>query len=351
MNIFANESRYQKNNRYYLNMILKTLWGHNASDKRVQRDDGWNKYFSYTNNIEEADVALLTLQWNYYVDRELLHLAEEEIKFALTHNKKIVAFKDGDEAADVKYPNLILFEVGGNRHLEGLAYHSGIPFFINDYLNTYSDNTMVALKKSAVPTVGFCGVANPPSMRRFYLVIRHYLRMIKYKLGWRKWQPPPFETTSFRWKVLNQFKGSDNIKTNYIIRDQISHHLNIETKQKLIFIKNILDSDYTLCMRGWGNFSVRFYETLCLGRIPIFIDTDCLLPFQDEINYNDLFPWIDGKDLPRAAEIVADFHARLSEDDFIERQMACRKLWLDHMTQDKFERDFAAKISKLKHHQ
>lgn len=29
-------------------------------------------------------------------------------------------------------------------------------------------------------------------------------------------------------------------------------------------------SDYVLCTRGNGNYSIRFYEALCRGRIPVF---------------------------------------------------------------------------------
>ncbi len=96
-----------------------------------------------------------------------------------------------------------------------------------------------------------------------------------------------------------------------------------------------------------GNFSVRFYETLCLGRIPIFIDTDCLLPFQDQIDYKALFPWIDANDLPHAAEILRDFHARLSAEDFLGLQKTCRHLWLEHMTPDGFYYDFYEKFQSF----
>ena len=45
---------------------------------------------------------------------------------------------------------------------------------------------------------------------------------------------------------------------------------------------------FIFCMRGAGNFSYRFYETLMMGRIPIFIDTDCVLPFEESINLSDV---------------------------------------------------------------
>ena len=50
-------------------------------------------------------------------------------------------------------------------------------------------------------------------------------------------------------------------------------------------------------MRGAGNFSYRFYETLMMGRIPIFIDTDCVLPFEELINFSDVGLFLKDEDI------------------------------------------------------
>ena len=47
------------------------------------------------------------------------------------------------------------------------------------------------------------------------------------------------------------------------------------------YVENLVASDYVLCARGAGNFSYRLYETLSCGRIPVFVDTDCVLPHED----------------------------------------------------------------------
>ena len=52
----------------------------------------------------------------------------------------------------------------------------------------------------------------------------------------------------------------------------------------LEYYENIKNSDYVLVFKRTGNFSIRLYETLMMGRIPIFINTDCLLPFNNHIN-------------------------------------------------------------------
>jgi hypothetical protein len=52
------------------------------------------------------------------------------------------------------------------------------------------------------------------------------------------------------------------------------------------YFLNIKNNLFTFCYRGAGNFSERFYETLMMGRIPIVINTNCLFPYDDIIDYN-----------------------------------------------------------------
>lgn len=48
-------------------------------------------------------------------------------------------------------------------------------------------------------------------------------------------------------------------------------------------ITDIQNADFILSVKGDGSFFCRFYEALSLGRIPFFIDTDCILPFENMI--------------------------------------------------------------------
>ena len=63
------------------------------------------------------------------------------------------------------------------------------------------------------------------------------------------------------------------------------------------FFQNISDTDYTICIRGTGNFSQRLYEVLAFGRIPIFIDTDSILPYDEIINWRDYCVWVKPDEL------------------------------------------------------
>ena len=102
------------------------------------------------------------------------------------------------------------------------------------------------------------------------------------------------------------------------------------------FIHNILDCDFTLCVRGAGNWSIRFYETLSLGRIPILIDTDCVLPFDNIINWSQYIIIIDRKKLADASQIVMARYEATSPKQFTKWQQSCRDLWLKYLSLEGF---------------
>jgi hypothetical protein len=106
------------------------------------------------------------------------------------------------------------------------------------------------------------------------------------------------------------------------------------------YLENMLGSDYILCARGYGNCSIRLYETLCCGRIPVFINTDCVLPYEGWVDWKRYCVWVEEEELPRVADIVADFHERLSPDEFLDLQRSCRRLWEDWLSPHGFFKNF-----------
>ena len=59
-------------------------------------------------------------------------------------------------------------------------------------------------------------------------------------------------------------------------------------KRRSEFFNSVRDSRYVICPRGDGNQSLRFYETLSAGRVPILIDTKIKLPLGDRLNYSKI---------------------------------------------------------------
>lgn len=351
MKVFADRSHYDPNVRYSLNVILKALWNERDSAERHKVYGTWVDLFSFEPEISQADFCLLTYQWQHYVDQGKLAEAKAEVEAARRHAKSIVVFSAGDSPANLPFEDVILFESAGYRSTPRLRYHSAVPSSISDLLWDYCEGKLQLRDKGTEPVIGFCGQASTSLTQTVFRWLRLKKRQWDYRRGHLRWEPPPFETTTFRRRVLHQFENQTGVRTNYLLRSRywagVLHEKRPLSSAKADFVNNVLGSDYTVCMRGGGNFSIRFYETICLGRIPIFIDTDCILPFADEINYREIFPWIDVKDLPHAAEMVRQFHAKLTNEDFHALQKTCRFLWARHLTVNGFFTDFVRKMEKM----
>ncbi len=102
-----------------------------------------------------------------------------------------------------------------------------------------------------------------------------------------------------------------------------------ENRDKLreLYIRNIRESDYVLAIRGAGNYSYRLYETLCLGRIPVCLNTDSVLPLTDVVDWRRHCVWIEPDDFHRIPDRIREFHDSLSPDDFTRLQRDNRSLW------------------------
>jgi hypothetical protein len=132
----------------------------------------------------------------------------------------------------------------------------------------------------------------------------------------------------YRQQTLELFQQDNRIVSNFIIRGSFWGGNPHNPKIIKDFLDNIQNSHFNICNRGNGNFSMRFYQTLSCGRIPILLNTDTLLPFEDEINWNDII-------------IFANTEAELVENtvnctNVVERQLKCRAVYETYFAGTKF---------------
>lgn len=106
------------------------------------------------------------------------------------------------------------------------------------------------------------------------------------------------------------------------------------------FLNNMLGSDYVFCCRGGGNFSYRIFETLCCGRIPVLLDTDCVLPCGFALPWKEqLIPCVSWPQVDQLAETIMAFHHRLGPDEFWLHQERMRKNWEHYLSPEGFFRN------------
>ena len=82
---------------------------------------------------------------------------------------------------------------------------------------------------------------------------------------------------------------------------------NAPTMTKEAYARSITASKFVLCPRGYGPNSVRMYETLALGRIPIIISDGFKLPLEQQIPYKKFCIAVDESKLDQIPSIVDNF--------------------------------------------
>jgi hypothetical protein len=82
-------------------------------------------------------------------------------------------------------------------------------------------------------------------------------------------------------KLKNEFKIVCTERATFTLLPG-NPNLNMHIKE---YQENLSQSDYILCPRGFGNVSIRFYETLSSGATPLLIDSGTKLPELIDSNF------------------------------------------------------------------
>ena len=320
--------------------MLYPFWGETPEDPR---DPCFGRYAKFLEtapqylaltSLEDAQVLVMPNNWVVQgKNLEARHLAE----VAGETGKPLVIFFRGDYDDPVPVPNAVVFRTSLYRSTRG-PQEFALPSWSEDFLERYHDGRLVLRPKNTRPRVGFCGYASSSSHRRFSLLsrIRGGPRLLA-ALGIASENAE----TRLRTRVLDLLEQSRRVETNFVVRTAFwngairsdTSGRNVETdytrmqESRRAYVSNMRDSDYIVCMRGAGNFSFRLYETLSAGRIPVFIDTDCVLPFEPWLDWRSFCVWVPEKEIGDVASYVADFHARQSPAEFEELQRVCRRTW------------------------
>ncbi|WP_339699845.1 exostosin family protein [uncultured Marixanthomonas sp.] len=329
MKLYYPKSHYDNAQRGLLFPLLKPfIKGDNFTDQQRIAVYGVSKQdFEFTDTLEKADAAILPMAWNYYVKTATEQKAIDFVKQCDTSQKKVLAYNAGGYRSQFS------------------AHDHTLPPFITDPLQKYFDSDRIFERSyQNQPLIGFCGQANGSRLNAIKELVTTAGRNLKTRVGHSKEEPQNIISTSFlRASVLKKLQQSAMVKTSFILRKKYRAGVKRNKdkhKTTLEFYNNINQSDYIVCVRGAGNFSVRFYETLALGRIPVFINTDCSLPLDEVIPWKEHVVWVEYRERHQVAQKVTEFHQALSETDFIALQQANRNLWKDYLTLGGFFKTF-----------
>lgn len=333
---FTEPAHYQKKYRKELFFLLKVFFKDSSIEQIRLQYGSIIDQFLLENYSENADLFILPMSWNYYYKNGKKEMALEFIKKVESYKKPLLSFITGDAGVTPMNKDVYVFRSSGY-HSKKLKNQHALPVFFDDPLMKYYKRTKPFLReKKARPVIGFCGHANISAFETFFNVVKSGYKNLKYHLKISFDDPQPLYPAGLRrWRCLKELESSPDLDDNFVKRKNYragARDENAKIKTSIEFYDNMINSDYVLCIRGAGNFSARLYETLAMGRIPVFVNTNCLLPFEQLINWKDYVVWVEAKDIKDLPEIIKSFHDNLSASEFEELQLSCRKLWEDYLS-------------------
>jgi hypothetical protein len=273
----------ERNFGFWNSGYYSKLWMHPPVHERVQ-------------SMEECDVCVMPFKYDEKDDR--LWAAQQEAEH---YEKMVVAFYNDDNSAPVNPPgsNILVFKTSVDKSRMTVRERV-MPVIIPDHFpcdielgNTVRDGIIT-----------FCG----------------HLEGVRKQI---------FDKMCTIWCSGRQFiersgfwaAGMDKL----VARRE--------------YYSNMLSGSYTLCMRGGGNFSYRFYEALSFGRVPVLIDTDNVLPFEDHIDWDKYIMRISFDDFMKSniSDFVTNRRANFSP---IEN----RKLWEKWFSPEGYAKNWTLQI-------
>ena len=340
LNIYIPTDIHCEINKRFLFILVRPFYSNNEWIVDNEKLKKWGVDFENVNLVSDhtkADVMILPYSINHYMTNGFSHYLEKYNNLCYNNNITAYGFISGDYGlAFPEFDNITYFRMGGFRS-QLSERNIGFPAALSDHhLHIFGSEEISIREKNKKPLIGFCGHSNSSQMKRAKESLMYILENIKRFINnpLRKDYETIFPSGYYRSQILFNLERQNPINTNFIYRKKyragaISKY--DRTQSTLEYYNNIRESDYILCLRGRGNFSIRFYETLLMGRIPVFISTDCILPLKNQINWEKHVVWIEWKERHHIGDIVTQFHNSLSNNDFRLLQINNRKLWLEKL--------------------
>jgi hypothetical protein len=140
----------------------------------------------------------------------------------------------------------------------------------------------------------------------------------------------------WRQPLIDAFTDALELNADFIIRKQFWGGKPFDEGLVTDFWQNLAVHPFALAPRGEGNFSMRFYQALSIGRIPVVTHTDALWPLADRIPWKELIVeapnaeaavemvrscWNKGEVHARQERCYAYYHRYLAIDQFLPHQL------------------------------
>lgn len=300
-------------------------------------------FVKITDRIEDADCLLFAHNWpSISKNRSFI---KEQAALAAAHGKPMIVFWHGDGDAPVALRGAMVFRTSIYRY-DRHTHETAMPAYAEDLLG--SSELQLREKHAVPPVIGFCGWSRYKNVKNF---IGTQLQNVVIGLGAKFASSNVLarkKGLTYRRQAIRVLRSSSVVRCDFILRSSYSGHsktirMNADVARNE-YKENLLGSDLALCVKGDGNYSYRFYEALSLGRIPLLIDTQCVLPLSDRIDYDSFILRVDYRDIEHLPAIVSDWWSRITPEEFLAMQRKAREAYVNHLSVEAFFRQITESI-------
>ncbi len=294
-------------------------------------------FFEVVADPTEADFFAVPYEYFDVADRYPAYLLRVYEKARMA-GKKVLLFDYTDYVDRIpEFPaHAVLFRVSVYRHHKQ-PNELLMPYFVEDLGTRYA----IGPKEwKGEPSIGYCGQSD------FGTSWRHIRARVKWGLSFlllllRFDAKPLVHQRGIFWRkrALAIIKRSE-LKSDITVRrfyalHQKSGSFNAE-EVRATYVENLRANDFSLCVRGDANASQRFYETLSASRIPLFVDTDCVLPLEEIIDYDKVMLRVSWRDLVVFPQKVREFVTKASASDARRIEQDARAVYDEYLRLDRF---------------
>lgn len=278
------------------------------------------------------DAWTLKFHLTHYFNKKNIDQIKIWASEAKSDNKILYVWHQGDLDPPI-FDNVIWLQTSiqpGNNHENRRV----IPFFINDPIEKFS---YLSKTENDDLSIGFCGYAGSSN---FKIAVSTFLNITQRIKPTFYLKPEIIPAVLLRKKIL-LFLEKKITQTNFILRDKFNAGRKIHNSSYLLeqttieYFENMLNNNFVVCIRGYGNFSIRFFETFACGKIPIFFNTACKLPFEDKIDYKKQMIWIDAKDYKKSPQIIKDWYNQ-NKENLLAIKARNREIWDTYFNEKNF---------------
>ncbi len=294
------------------------------------------EHYQLVNQPINADVFIFPVNYFVVIEKGYQESFNSLYQLAKSYNKKLLVYTGGDYGKTFNDDMVITWRNAGFKS-SNYCHTIIIPAFMNDPFER-DDLGLTIYYYEEKPLISFTGFANP-SLKEFLRISAstikaNFNRVLKEDASDRQ---SIYNAAGKRFTYLKQLESHPAIHTDFIYRNKYrAGAITNEQREKstIEFFQNLNNSPYTFCLRGAGNFSVRFYESLACGRIPVLVDTDVQLPLEDQIDWDrHICRVLPNENL---AEKLIAFHKTQTPDSFRDLQKSNRVLYENYLVRHAF---------------